>query len=83
MKHVLIEEDSNKQETNKQVHICQLSVRAIKKSKVQKGDRDGVESIISEEVVREVFPKKVPFGQELNEMVGIMQIAGRFQTQYS
>lgn len=48
--------------------ICQLSIRTIKKSKAQQGDGDGVKSIISEEAVRDGFPEKVPFGQELSEM---------------
>lgn len=34
----------------------------MKKSKVQ-GDKDGVESTVLEEVVREGLPEKVPFGK--------------------
>ena len=42
--------------------ICQLSIRTINKSKAQEADGDGVKSIISEDVVRDGFPEKVPFG---------------------
>lgn len=50
-------------------HIMrQLSIRTINKSKAQQADGDRVKSIISDEVVRDGFPEKVPFLPELSEI---------------